>query len=140
LFGEYRHTLDDKNRLRVPARIKSELGDKFVLTKGMDGCLYIFSRAEFDSFTSKQKDISMFDKAYLRSLRLLYSSVSEAEEDNQGRIVLAQNLREHAGIVKNVVTVGVGSRAELWSEERWNAYNGDGQDFDGIMQVLKEKV
>ena len=138
LLGEYSHQVDDKGRFRLPARLKSALGDDFVLTKGTDGCLFVFSAEEFNShFRDKLRDVSIADKEAHKPLRQLFSSASQPECDNQGRVMLPQNLRDYAGIVKNIVTVGVGTRAEIWDAEKWDEYNKNA-DFDTALSALKD--
>ncbi|GHV02475.1 transcriptional regulator MraZ [Clostridia bacterium] len=138
LFGEYSHTVDDKGRFRLPPKFKAELGESFVLTKGTDGSLFVFSAGEFTAhFQDKLRDLSIADKEAHKPLRQLFSSAFEAETDNQGRALLPANLKEYAGIGKNIAIIGMGTRAEIWSAERWAEYN-KGADFDTAITALKD--
>ena len=137
LGGEYRHQCDAKYRLRIPAKLKKELGENCVITKGNDGCLFLLPKVEMDNILNKIENLSIFNSQLQKPLRFLFSSAVEVEEDNQGRFLLPANLREFAGITKDVVFVGVGNRAELWSEDRWNKYCLDNEtNFDEIISEL----
>ena len=138
MLGTYPHQLDDKNRIRIPAKLKAELKDSYTLTKGVDGCIYVFAVSTFAAhINGKIDEVSIGDKAAQKPLRLLMASAYETAEDKQGRIILPAELIKHAGIKKNVVILGVGNRAEVWDEERWNAYSGAENDFDTAMGELK---
>lgn len=137
LGGEYKHQCDAKFRLRIPAKLKKELGENCIITKGNDGCLFLLPKAEMDNILGKLENLSIFNSQLQKPLRFLFSSATEVEEDNQGRFLLPANLREFADIEKNVVFVGVGNRAELWSEDRWNKYCLDNEaNFDEIISEL----
>lgn len=136
LIGTYRYSLDEKKRMRVPAKFKDALGANFIVTKGNDGCLFAFSHTTLqEDIIDKSKNLSMFDSNVQKPLRLLMSSAFQADEDNQGRILLPQELREYAKIKKQIVFIGVGNRMEIWAEEIWNEYNTDA-DFDQTMGEL----
>lgn len=138
LLGTYRHQLDQKNRFRIPAKLKASLGENFVLTKGTEGCLFLFSKKELEeNIFNKIGNISMFDETAQKPLRLLLSSAYNAEEDNQGRILLQTELKNFAQIEKNIVFVGVGRRVEIWSEEKWDNYSQK-TDFDTTVKHLKD--
>ena len=138
MLGTYIHQLDDKNRIRIPARLKAELKEDYTLTKGVDGCIYVFAQSAFAAhINGKLDEVSIGDRAAQRPLRLLMASAYEIKEDKQGRVILPAELIKHAGIKKNIVILGVGNRAEIWDEERWNAYSGDEDDFDTAMGELK---
>lgn len=138
LFGTYFHQLDQKNRFRIPAKFKSTLGDNPVLTKGCGKCLYLFSANEIESqIINKTNNISLFDETAQKSLRLLLSSTFELEIDNQGRVLLPQNLKSYAGIDKNIVSIGVGSRVEIWAEGEWLKYS-EGVDINKELSKLKD--
>lgn len=136
-FGEYRHSLDEKNRLRIPSKLKHLLGTNFVLTKGTNSCVFIFPKKYFEEkFLSKLSNIPTFDIQAQKPLRMFLSSTVEVDEDNQGRTLLPISMKDFANIDKNIVFVGVGERIELWSESEWDKYKGDGHDFDDVMQQL----
>ncbi len=136
LNGEYFHQCDQKFRLRLPAKLKKEFSDGCFITKGNDGCLFIFSAKQFDSLTQKLDSLPLFDSKAQRPLRALLSSAFEVEEDAQGRFLLPQALREFAGIKKDVVFIGVGNRAELWDKEKWTEYNNNMGSFDEVLSEL----
>ncbi len=122
-MGEYRHAIDDKNRLIIPAKFREALGERFVLTKGLDNCLFLYPQAEWQELETKMRALS-FTKADARSfVRLFFSGASEGELDKQGRVLLPVNLKEYGRIEKEVVIIGVSSRVEVWSEAEWNAYS-----------------
>jgi len=137
LSGQFDHACDEKFRLRLPTRIKAEIGTSFFITKGNDGCLFILSAGQMNNLLNKTDALPMFDSVAQKALRLLYSSAFEITEDNQGRFLLPQVLREFAGIKKEVVFVGAGNRAELWAADKWNAYKEDlDKNFDLIVSEL----
>lgn len=121
LIGTYRHSIDAKKRMRMPSKFKAELGSNFVITKGNSGNLFVFSNAEFSILHEKMINIPIFDEEAQKPIRKFLSSAFEAEEDNQGRVLLPKELVKFAGIEKNLVFVGLGNRVEIWSEEKWNA-------------------
>lgn len=138
LNGEYFHQCDQKFRLRLPAKLKKEFSNGCYITKGNDGCLFIFSGAQFETLSQKLDSLPLFDSKAQRPLRMLLSSAFEVEEDAQGRFLLPPALREFAGITKDVVFIGVGNRAELWSKERWTKYNENMDNFDECLSALGE--
>ena len=123
LIGTYRHQIDEKCRMRMPTKLKAELGDGFVVTKGANGCLTAFSKSKFDEVYNKLTNLPIFDANIQKPVRMILSSAFEAEEDKQGRILLAKELRDYAKISKNIVFVGAGNRVEIWAEEEWEAYS-----------------
>ena len=118
-MGEYNHTLDAKGRLIVPSKFREVLGDGFVVTKGMDGCLFVFANSEWTAFAEKLHTLPMIDKEARQFTRFFLAGAAEVEVDKQGRILIPGVLREFADITKDAVLVGVGSRIEIWSKERW---------------------
>lgn len=136
-LGEYSHSCDSKNRLRLPSKFKKESGSGFVLTKGSDGCVFVMPKDKLDSIFEKVNQLPMFDSSVQKPLRLLFSSACELEEDAQGRFLLPQSLKDFAGIKKEVVFVGTGTRIELWAKERWIDYSMKNlQDFETLAQEL----
>lgn len=137
LSGEFRHSVDEKFRLRLPPRFKKELGSGYVITRGNDGCLFVFSGEQIEALLNKTSEVPMFSSTLQQPLRLLYSSAYEVAEDNQGRFLLPQSLRDAAAIKKEVYFIGVGTRAEIWSAERWEEYKKMGStNFDDIAAEL----
>jgi MraZ protein len=126
LIGTYRHQIDEKCRMRMPAKLKAELGEGFVITKGTNGCLTAFSKTKFDEVYNKLTNLPIFDANIQKPVRMILSSAFETEEDKQGRILVAKELRDYAKIQKNIVFVGAGNRVEIWAEEEWDTYaDGD---------------
>lgn len=115
--GEQAHQLDAKNRIRIPAKFKSEITEKMVFCKGTTPCIFVLPKSEFEKMAEKFSSVSLFDAEMQESLSFFMSSFEEVDEDNQGRILIPPALREYAGIDKNVITVGVFNRLEIWSEE-----------------------
>lgn len=117
LIGEYEHTLDQKGRMSFPARFREDLGLRFIITKGLDGCLFVYSGAEWESLEEKIRALPMSKARTLQ--RFLFAGAAEVELDKQGRVLLPQNLREYAGLQKEVMVIGASSRAEIWDKARW---------------------
>ena len=134
LIGTYRHQIDEKCRMRMPGKFKTELGDGFIITKGTNGCLYAFSKEKFEEVYNKLTNLPIFDVEVQRPVRTILASAFETEEDKQGRILVAKELRDFAKITKNIVFIGSGNRVEIWAEEQWDAYNGG--DFDQGIKAL----
>ncbi len=119
-MGEYNHTIDAKGRLIVPSKFRESLGDEFVVTKGMDGCLFVYDNTEWSKFEEKLRSLPMIDKEARQFTRYFLAGAASVEVDKQGRILIPAVLREFAEITKDAVLVGVGSRIEIWSKERWD--------------------
>ncbi|HHU76652.1 MAG TPA: division/cell wall cluster transcriptional repressor MraZ [Firmicutes bacterium] len=123
LIGEFNHTLDNKGRVIVPSRFREELEDRFIITRGLDSCLFAYPREEWNSLENKLKAMP-FTRAEARAfMRLFFSGASEVEPDKQGRILIPPVLREHAELDKEIVFIGVSNRAEIWSKEKWEEYS-----------------
>ena len=118
-MGEYNHTVDAKGRLIVPSKFREQLGDEFVITKGLDNCLFVYDNSEWAALEEK--------------LRFLLGSAATCEVDKQGRILLPSVLREFAGIGKDAVLVGVGSRIEIWNKDKWMEAN----TFDDMEEIAE---
>lgn len=122
LLGEYQHSLDTKGRLTIPSRLRDGLGERFVVTKGLDTCLFVYPLPEWTSLEEKLRNLPL-TRADARSfVRLLFSGAMECELDKQGRILLAPNLRDHAHLEKDVYLVGVSNRVEIWEKKIWEQY------------------
>ena len=134
-FGEYKHTRDEKCRMRISAKLKRGLEKDYVITKGTNGCLFVFNKSYFETeFLEKLSSVPTFNTSAQKPIRALLSSTYEVEEDSQGRFVLPNSLKDFANINKNIVLVGAGKRIEIWSEEKWNNYMGDNQNFDDLVK------
>ena len=123
LIGEYEHTLDVKGRLIMPAKLREDIGDNFIITKGLDGCLFGFSLSEWTQFEEKLKSLPLTNKNARDFVRFFLSGAVNVEIDKQGRFLVASNLREYASMEKEVVIIGVGTRIEFWSKDKWIKYN-----------------
>ncbi|MDK2887692.1 MraZ protein [Desulfofundulus australicus DSM 11792] len=136
-LGEYRHTIDAKGRLIIPARFREGLGEKFVLTKGLDGCLFAYPPQEWAEMENKMRSLPLTRADARAFVRFFFAGACECEIDKQGRILIPGNLREYAGIEKDVVIIGVSVRVEIWSAERWEAYNSQAA---GQVEEIAEKI
>jgi MraZ protein len=125
LIGEYEHSLDAKGRLIMPAKLREDIGEKFIITKGLDGCLFGFSQNEWTNFEEKLKTLPLTNKNARDFVRFFLSGATECEIDKQGRFLIAGNLREYAEMEKEVAIIGVGTRIEIWNKEKWKQYNSD---------------
>ncbi|MBR1866943.1 MAG: division/cell wall cluster transcriptional repressor MraZ [Lachnospiraceae bacterium] len=129
LKGEYSHSIDTKGRMIVPSKLREPLGTSFVVTKGMDKCLMAYPNAEWDLFADQLNALPKIDRDAREMKRFFVGSAVDCEVDNQGRVLLPANLREFAGIVKDVMIVGQLDYVEIWSKERWEQRNG-GEEVD----------
>ena len=136
-MGEYNHTIDAKGRLIIPSKFREALGDEFVVTKGMDGCLFVFDDSEWQNFADKLRELPMMDKEVRQFTRFFLAGAASVEVDKQGRILLPSVLREFADITKDAVLVGVGNRIEIWSKDRWEG-TVTYQDMDDIARHMAE--
>jgi MraZ protein len=119
LIGEYEHSLDVKGRIIMPAKFREDIGDKFIITKGLDGCLFAFSKEEWKKFEEKLATLPISNKDARAFTRFFFAGAIDCELDKQGRFLVSSNLREFAGFVKDVIIVGMNSRIEIWSKEKW---------------------
>ena len=119
LMGEYEHTLDAKGRISMPAKLRKDMGDTFILTKGLDGCLFAFSQEEWLNFENKLKLLPLSDKNARNFVRFFLSGATECEIDKQGRFLIPINLRGAASLEKEAVIIGVGTRLEIWNKAIW---------------------
>lgn len=133
-MGEYNHTVDAKGRLIIPSKFRDTLGNEFVVTKGLEGCLFVFERYEFDSFIDKLNEKSDLEANVRKIKRFFISGAQEVEVDKQGRILLPSVLREHASLEKDVVFAGVGGHVEIWDKNRWDEISA----YDDINDIAEE--
>ena len=124
-IGEYKHTLDPKKRLSIPAKLRKEMGDKAVLTRGLDGCLFLFPMKEWEPLADRVSKQPIGQSESRGFARLLLSGASEVELDQLGRVLVPDYLRDYAGLKKAVIVAGVGSRLEIWDEETWQTHKKD---------------
>ena len=123
LSGEHEHTLDEKNRLTLPARFRSRFAEGLVLTRGIEGCLTVYTPAEFSQkVESRLAKLDPFSRESRAMERFYYSNAVEAVHDKQGRIMVPQSLIQKAGLTREVLVVGVSSRLEVWDRAAWREY------------------
>ena len=125
LIGEYEHSLDVKGRLIMPAKLRQDIGETFIITKGLDGCLFVFSQNEWNNFEEKLKSLPLSDKNARNFVRFFLSGATECELDKQGRFLIPSNLRIAANLQKEAVIIGVGTRLEIWNKDKWKKYNSN---------------
>lgn len=138
-FGEYRHSLDSKNRIIIPAKLRQELGATFTLTKGLDGCLNIYTNDEWSQRLEKLLKLPQTKKEVRMYIRSLTSKATVCECDGQGRIQIPAFLKNEGSLQKNCVIVGAGDHVELWAEELWDSYLTTANDsLEDIAESLTE--
>lgn len=135
--GEYSHTIDAKGRTIVPSKLREGLGESFVLTKGLDGCLMAYSSDEWEKFEEKLQSLPITNKNARKIVRHFSGGAADVDCDGQGRILIPSNLREYASLAKDAVFLGMGNRVEIWSRE---SYDEDGtyEDMDEVAMTLEE--
>jgi MraZ protein len=122
LLGTHTPKLDEKGRIILPARFREELSEGLVVTRGQERCIYVFSQAQFKTVHERIAQAPVTSEEARRYLRVFLSGASDETPDKQGRILLPQLLRDYAGLNKELVIIGVGSRAEIWDAQAWNQY------------------
>jgi MraZ protein len=119
-LGEFQHSLDAKGRIILPSRFRGRLESGLVLTRGLDGCLWVMSQDDWESFSVRLNDLSVADPRGRDTARFFFSGASEDRPDKQGRISVPEPLRRHADLERDVVVIGTGPRIEVWNPERWD--------------------
>jgi len=138
-IGEYQHIIDVKGRVIMPAKFREGLGEKFVLTKGLDHCLFAYPNEEWGILEKKLRSLPLTSKDARAFIRFFFAGACECELDKQGRILIPANLREYAGLEKDVVIIGVSTRVEIWSKDRWDEYNSASNlDHEAIVERMAE--
>ena len=136
-MGRYNHTIDPKGRLSIPSKYREILGDEFVVSKGMDGCLFVYADEDWKAFEAKLASLPLVNEEARQFARFFLSGAQYVTVDKQGRILLPQDLRDFAGLEKDVVLAGTGGRIEIWSLEQWNAVNSQ-VDIDKISKSMAD--
>lgn len=137
-LGEFQHTLDDKGRLTIPARFREGLGERFIVTRGLDNCLFAYPMSEWQVLESRLKTLPLTKADARAFVRFLFSGAAEGELDKQGRVMLPPALRTHARLDKEVVVIGVSNRVEIWAKEVWEAYVEQAESsFEDIAENLE---
>ncbi|MBR6505047.1 MAG: division/cell wall cluster transcriptional repressor MraZ [Clostridia bacterium] len=124
-IGEYEHSVDAKGRVIMPAKLRDDIGEKFIITKGLDGCLFAYSLDEWTNFESKLKTLPLTNKNARDFVRFFLSGAVECEIDKQGRFLIPNNLRTYATLEKEINIIGVGTRIEIWNREKWEKYSSE---------------
>ena len=133
----YTHQLDAKNRMRIPAKLREELGEGYSITVGPGKCLYVYTKEQTDKVKATLKNVNPYRESQLKAARFILYNMWEAEEDKQGRILLPENLRKYANIEKNVIVFNGPNCIEIWSEEVWNDYFND-VNFSVLADAIDE--
>lgn len=121
LTGQYNHTLDSKGRVNFPIRLREELGEHFIITRGLDNCLFVYSMKEWEELAAKLRELPISKSAPLN--RFFFAGAAEVEADKQGRVLIPAHLRQFAGLSREVTVAGVSNRAEIWDTLRWEQNN-----------------
>lgn len=136
-MGEYKHNLDTKGRIIVPSKFRELLDEQFVITRGLDRCLFAYTADEWSRIEEKLKALPLTKKDARKFTRLFFSGATSVEIDKQGRINIPQNLREYAGLLKDCTVIGVSSRIEIWDSQAWEDFYTDSEDnFEDIAEDL----
>ncbi len=135
-MGEYHHSVDDKGRLTIPSKLRYELGENFVVTRGLDGCLFVYPKKEWQDIILKYRELPNTRDAR-KFMRFFLSGATECDFDKQGRINIPTPLSTYASISKECVIIGVNDRLEIWAKERWNAFMEENEEsFSDIADNL----
>ena len=123
LIGEYQHNIDAKGRVAVPTKFRDDLGLRFYVTKGLDGCLFVLQQSEWEKLEDKIRQMPISKARTIQ--RFFFSGAAEVQPDKQGRILVPQPLREHASLSKEVTFIGTANRVEIWDSAKWTSFNAD---------------
>lgn len=137
LIGEYRHNLDPKKRVAIPAKFRKEIGDKVIITRGQDQCLFVYTMQEWEKVAEKLSGLPTGPADTRNFVRLFLSGATDVEIDALGRVLIPDNLKQFAGLKEKVVIVGVYRRLEIWNEENWENYK---QRIEKQTDMLAEKL
>ena len=128
LMGEYHHNIDDKGRLTIPSKFREDLGDKFVITRGLENCLFAYSEKDFKVIVERLEQIPFTKKDARQFMRFFLSGATLVEFDKQGRINITAPLINYANLIKECVVIGTGDRLEIWSSDNWNSFMDSTKD------------
>ncbi len=137
LIGEYIHTLDEKNRMSLPVKFRKEMGKSIVVAPGLDNCLSLFTVKEWQKISRKLSDSSMLASDNRSFSRFMFGQAVIVDVDNNGRILIPENLKNRSGLTNKVVVIGVENRAEIWNEKTWNDYK---KVVEGQADALADKL
>ncbi len=139
LIGEYKHTVDTKKRLAIPSKLRRELGDKVVVTRGLDNCLFIFPKNQWNKLVKKLSQLPLGQKDTRGFTRLMLAGASEVSLDKLGRVLVPEYLKKYANLKKNVIIAGVYNRLEVWDEGKWKIFKQSTEkEVDNMAERLSE--
>jgi len=139
-LGQYEHTIDEKGRLIIPAKYREPLGDNFIITYGLDVCLFVYSLEEWKTLAEKLKLLPLGQRDARAFKRILFSRATNCTIDSQGRVIIMKYLRDYARIDKEVMIIGVSDRIEIWSKDIWQKYFAKIEDsYEDIAERVYEK-
>ena len=140
-MGEFHHNIDDKSRIVLPSKFRDELGESFVVTRGLDGCLFVYSKEEWVNIVNRLKKLPFTKKDARTFLRFFLSGATECQFDKQGRVALPNTLVNYAELKKECIIIGVNDRLEIWSKEIFEAYfNQNEKDVSDLSEKLFDNV
>ena len=137
-IGEYQYGLDEKSRVIVPSKYREQLGESFILTKGLDSCLFIYPLFEWAAFEQKLRDLPLTNINARKFVRFFLSGAVECSPDKQGRILIPNSLRVYSEIEKDIVFIGMSNRIEIWSKTKWESYNSEAFDMEVLVTQMEE--
>ncbi|MBI3626824.1 division/cell wall cluster transcriptional repressor MraZ [Candidatus Uhrbacteria bacterium] len=138
-IGEYNHTVDDKGRLAIPVKFRNSFPEGAVVTKGLDECLFVYPRSEWEKLAEKLARLPISQSNTRAFSRLMLAGAMDLEIDKQGRVILPEYLRQYGGLVRKVIITGLYNRLEIWDEEKWKVYKSGTEKSSGqIAEGLKE--
>jgi len=126
-MGEYHHNIDAKGRLIIPSKLREDLGDNFIVTRGLDGCLFLYPQRHWNTIINKYKELPD-TKNKRQFLRIFLSGATTCEYDKQGRINIPKPLTNYAALEKDCIIIGVDEKLEIWSKERWESFISDNEE------------
>jgi len=136
-LGEYEHSIDEKGRLIIPSKFRENLGAMFIITRGLDKCLFVYPKTEWESLEKKLTTLSFTKSDFRKFTRFFFSGACEGQLDKQGRVNLPLNLRKYASLHKECVIIGVSTRLEIWCKEIWeNYYASSEESFNEIAENI----
>lgn len=138
-MGEHKHNMDKKGRVIIPASFRGDLGQKFVMTRGLDNCLFVYPKDEWEILEKKLTSLPITSKSSRTFVRFFFSGATECNFDKQGRISIPVNLRNYADLEKEIIIIGLANRIELWSSSKWDGYITDAEDsYEDIAEQMEE--
>jgi len=136
-IGEFSHSLDSKGRVAIPAKFRSKISGGAIITRGLDKCLFVFTKKDWDKLAGKLVELPLSQSNSRAFARLMLSGASDVRLDSQGRILIPDYLRKYAGITKAAKVIGVYNRMEVWNEKGWEAYK---KKTEGASDEIAEKM